>query len=356
MIWKTALSMFIGLLLFAGVLSIAIGEGQQNRAPRVNPWFQLHDPSSPKATARSSAWREGRYYAEADEDNIPPRKIEGSTAKADEKIRKSILAGSWYPSDKLTLRKSIENYLASAGKGSTTGEIVAVIVPHAGHIYSGPVAAYAYNALERYDYKRVIMLGPSHRIRFRGVSVNLQSGYQTPLGLVTVDLSLASKFINANELIHYIPEAHANEHSLEIQLPFLQTIYEDFKIVPLLMGNPEYNTCKILSDILVKYSLEKNHTLILASTDLSHYHNKTKAMELDMEFIRHIENFDPEGLARSLSSGMCEACGIGPVITTMLAAKALGANRAEILNYATSGDVTGDSRRVVGYLSAIFIK
>lgn len=301
--WKKAVSMFIVLLFFSGVPSKAPGEGQQN-----------------------------------------------------EKIRKSILAGSWYPRDKLTLRKSIENYMARTGKGSTTGEIVAVIVPHAGHLYSGPVAAYAYNTLERYDFKRVIMLGPSHRIRFRGVSVNLQSAYQTPLGLVPVDLFLASKFINANELINYIPEAHANEHSLEIQLPFLQTIYEDFNIVPILMGSPEYSTCKILSDILVRYSRENNGALILASTDLSHYHNNAKAKELDMEFIRHIENFDPEGLVRSLSSGMCEACGIGPVITTMLAAKALGANRAEILNYATSGDVTGDTRRVVGYLSALFLR
>jgi AmmeMemoRadiSam system protein B len=206
------------------------------------------------------------------------------------------------------------------------------------------------------DFKRVIMIGPSHRVRFKGASANLQSGYRTPLGTVPLDQNLAKKIIDISPQIKWVPRAHAHEHSLEIQLPFLQTVLSDFQIVPILMGQQDFNTCSDLAASLVKVLSNMEKTLILASSDLSHFHNYNQANRLDKEFAKHVRNFNPTGLANSLSSGSCEACGGGPVITVMLVAKASGANRTMILNYANSGDITGDHRRVVGYLSAVLLR
>ena len=271
-------------------------------------------------------------------------------------VRRSVLAGTWYPGSRDVLTKVIDGYLSKAKVKPPGGELKAVIVPHAGYRYSGQVAAYAYQLIKSTDFKRVIMIGPSHRLGFRGVSVNLQSGYETPLGIVPVDQALARKIINTSPQIVWVPQAHAREHSLEIQLPFLQTVLRDFRIISILMGEQGLETCSHLATSLIGVMRNMEKTLLLASTDLSHFHNYRRARELDMEFIKYVRGLDPEGLARSLSSGACEACGRGPTITTMLAAQELGANRAVILKYANSGDVTGDRSRVVGYLSATLIK
>jgi AmmeMemoRadiSam system protein B len=276
--------------------------------------------------------------------------------KKGQNVRNSILAGTWYPGNKKVLINSIRDYLSKAEDRSIEGELKAIIVPHAGHIYSGQVAANAYRLLQVRDFKRVIMIGPSHRVGFKGTSVNLQSGYRTPLGTVPVDLNCAKKMIEVSPQIRWIPRAHAQEHSLEIQLPFLQTVLKDFQIVPIVMGQQDFNTCSDLAGSIVKVLGNMKKTLILASSDLSHFHNYNQAKRLDMEFAKHVRNFDPTGLAHSLSSGSCEACGGGPVITVMLVAQASGANRTMILDYANSGDVTGDRRRVVGYLSAALFR
>ena len=273
-----------------------------------------------------------------------------------ENVRNAILAGSWYPGNKDTLTKTIEDYLSKVKAGSLEGELKAIIVPHAGYMYSGQVAAHAYRLLQHRDFKRVIMIGPSHRVGFRGASVNMQSGYRTPLGIAPVDRDLGKRIINADALIQGVPRAHASEHSLEIQLPFLQTVLKDFRIVPILMGDQDLKTCSRLARSLARVITNMDQTLLLASTDLSHFHSYKRARKLDLKFIKHVQEFDPKGLADSLSSGKCEACGRGPAITVMLAAQALGANRTMILNYANSGDVTGDHGRVVGYLSAALIR
>jgi AmmeMemoRadiSam system protein B len=269
-----------------------------------------------------------------------------------EDIRKSILAGAWYPGNKQTLTKAIEGYLAKANTKPLEGDLKALIVPHAGHEYSGPVAAYAYDLLRGKDIRRVIMIGPTHRVGFRGVSVNLQSGYETPLGIVPVDQELAKKIIDADPMIRQVPKAHASEHALEIQLPFLQTVLKDFQIVPIIMGEQDYRTCSRLAEILYGILGDSDKTLLLASTDLSHYHSDKQARALDSEFIDQVREFSPKGLYRALSSGRCEACGGGPTITVMLTAQALGANRSQILHYANSGNVTGDKSNVVGYVAA----
>lgn len=270
--------------------------------------------------------------------------------------RPSILAGAWYPANPETLKRGIEAYLERAGKASFEGNLMGLLVPHAGHRYSGGIAASAYNLLRGKEIKKIVMIGPSHRVPFRGVSVNLQSAYQTPLGAVPVDQSLAERLIEANPEITWLPQAHAREHSIEIQLPFLQTVLKNFQIVPLVMGQQDIETCHRLARSLIKCLHSAEETLFLASTDLSHFHPAKEAERLDRRFIEHVTAYDTKGLSRSLVSGYCEACGGGPVMTVMMAVKELGADRSVILDYAHSGHITGDLRQVVGYLSAAFVK
>ena len=271
-------------------------------------------------------------------------------------LREPVLAGTWYPGDKNTLRRTVSNYLDSVSPPSLEGRLIAIIVPHAGHVYSGRVAAYAYKLIEDQPFDRVIMIGPSHRFGFKGVSVNLQSGYRTPLGTVQVDQDLAREIMEASPDIRWVPQAHAAEHSLEIQIPFLQTVLKDFKIVPIVMGQQDLRTCTELADTLTRLIDRSGRTLLLASTDLSHFHDYPKALKLDSVFADYVKAKDPAGLARAIASGQCEACGGGPAITVMMTALNLQADQSVILHYANSGDVTGDHRRVVGYLSAALIR
>jgi len=271
--------------------------------------------------------------------------------KGHKDIRASILAGTWYPGTRDALAKNIQGLLRGVEAPNLSGQLMAIIVPHAGYKYSGPVAAHAYQLLKKRQFKRVILVGPSHHVAFRGVSVNLQSGYETPLGIVPVDLETAKKILNSGPDIRWYKEAHAREHSLEIQLPFLQSVLHNFEIVPIVMGQQDLDTCLNLANVLAKALGNAEGTLLLASSDLSHYHTDTQARALDSQFIEDTRAFDPQGLARDLSLGKCEACGGGPVISVMLAA-----DRAVVLNYGNSGDATGDYSRVVGYLAGALIR
>lgn len=271
-------------------------------------------------------------------------------------IRPSILAGSWYPADAAELRKSIERYLSKAKAEPLKGELVALIVPHAGHKYSGQTAAYAYKFLEGRTFDRVIILGPSHHFGFPGASVSLQKGYQTPLGIVAIDQDFSQKLLADEPFLNWLPQVETPEHSLEIQLPFLQVVLKQIKIVPIIMGADDFETCARLAKKLAKSIQGSGKTLLIASSDLSHFYKAEQAKKLDQEFIKHIRDLNPEALYAALRVKKTEACGRAPVLTVMLAAKALGADRALILNYAHSGDVSGDNDRVVGYVSAVLVK
>jgi hypothetical protein len=236
-----------------------------------------------------------------------------------------------------------------------TGTLRAIVVPHAGYRYSGQVAAYAYRLLQNSKFKRIILVGPSHR-PFRGVSVNLQWGYETPLGVVAVDTEVGKKIIRSHQEVRWIRQAHLYEHSLELQVPFLQTVLQGFRIVPILLGQQDLSTCTRLAQALTEVMEGDEHTLLLASTDLSHFYAYEDAKILDDRFIHHIKRLDPQGLAKDLGTGRCEGCGAGAVLTVMMAGKRRGADRAVILKYANSGDVTGDHRSVVGYVSAALIR
>jgi AmmeMemoRadiSam system protein B len=286
---------------------------------------------------------------------LHPHKAPGEENGVDD-VRPSILAGTWYPGNSDGLSKAIQGYLSRVEVTSLDGKLKALIVPHAGYVYSGPVAAYAYRLLQKTRFRRVILIGPSHRLGFAGVSVNLQSGYETPLGIVPVDQDLARKILKADPNTRWLRKAHSGEHSLEIQLPFLQTVLPNFKIVPIIMGQQDPDTCSNLSKTICQVLSDAEDTLLIASSDLSHFHPYNQAKALDQIFIDHVRMFDPQGLSKDLLQGKCEACGGGPVITILLAARDLGADKTSILSYANSGDVTGNHRSVVGYLSAAVIR
>jgi AmmeMemoRadiSam system protein B len=273
-------------------------------------------------------------------------------------VREPVCADDrWYPRNPAMLSELVKGYLSKAEVEPVSGELMGLIAPHAGYAFSGQVAAYAYKYLQKASYQRVVIIGPSHYVGFKGISVDLQSAYKTPLGTVPVDQAFAKELLSADKQIQNLPQAFTREHSLEMQLPFLQAVLTDFRIVPVIMGEYDYSTCIFLAESLanlIKKSAGK--TLIIASTDLSHFYTREKASVLDKEFIEHVRAFDPGDLYHSMSSGQCEACGGGPTVATMLCSKKLGANRAMILHYANSGDATGNYREVVGYVSAALFK
>ncbi len=268
--------------------------------------------------------------------------------------RASPHAGSWYPGDEAQLRETITGFMENA-RSKVHGDIYGLVSPHAGYVYSGPVAAFAYKAVAGMEFDDVIVIGPSHRHGFYGASVDTLAGRQTPLGKIDYDTDLARKIIAADKSIGYEPAAHAAEHSVEIQMPFVQYSIGSFKAVEIIMGTQDRKTCESLSQAIVK-ATKGRKILIIASSDLSHYHSQNDAERLDNMVVEAIAKFDPDLLYNRLETDSCEACGGGPVITAMLVARQLGADKSKPLYYATSGDITGDRAQVVGYMAAVFYK
>jgi hypothetical protein len=272
-------------------------------------------------------------------------------------IRRSVIAGSWYPGQPDVLRRTLEGYLADAEKVELEGELKVLISPHAGYAYSGPTAAYAYKQLEDGPaFDTVAVLSPVHQAYLGRFAVTKANYYETPLGLVEVDAELVEALGKEVTLNHV---GFDGEHSLEIQLPFLQHILGTFTLLPVMLGESLTSgrglaACRELSAALAKL-LRDREALIVASSDLSHLYNYNDVVRHDRVMIELVERFDVEGLARALMEGRCHACGGAPVVAALLTAQALGANRAKVLHYTNSGDVTGDRRPgsyTVGYMAA----
>lgn len=262
------------------------------------------------------------------------------------------VAGAFYPGSPSSLKAMISDFMANAEKRPIEGELLALIVPHAGYIYSGQVAASAYKQIEGMHFDTVVLVGVSHRSAIRGASVYRSGWYETPLGTVEIDSDMAEELMAQDDIFSFQPRAHAIEHSLEVQIPFLQQVLSDFKIVPILMGHWSESICSAVSDALAKTIRSKN-VLLVASSDMSHYHPYETACKMDNTVISSIKLMDTAKLVDNLSSGKCELCGAAPVITILMTAKKLEAHSIEILQYANSGDVTGDkSGGVVGYFAA----
>jgi len=270
-------------------------------------------------------------------------------------IREPAVSGMFYPGNPKTLKRDIERYLSEAVFDPVAGNIVGIISPHAGYMYSGPVAAYGYKAIAGCEYDTVIVIAPSHRKFFEGAAVIEKGGCRTPLGVVEVDEETAGMILKKNSAVKSNIDVHKEEHSLEVQIPFLQIILKSFKIVPLIMGTQDFLTCEALSAGI--YEALKNSgkkILIVGSTDLSHYYSYAHAVELDGVVTKRLDDFDMKGLVTDLGEDKCEACGAGPMITTMMLSRKSGAKQGKVLKYANSGDITGDKSTVVGYVSAVF--
>jgi AmmeMemoRadiSam system protein B len=270
-------------------------------------------------------------------------------------IRRAAVAGSWYPSDPKVLASELDAYLSAAGSPSVPGRVVGLISPHAGLFYSGPVAAYGYALLRGARGLTVILVGPSHRVAFEGLALSGRSAWETPFGVVPVDADLAARLLAASPLFIESPRAHADEHSLEMQMPFLAHLVADLRIVPVLMGTQSRAEVETLADALAA-TLPGTGALLVASSDLSHFHPARTANAMDAVVVDHVEGYDDDGLMDTLEVSHEHACGGGPMVAVMKAARALGATRARVLRYADSGDVGPlDKSRVVGYLSAALL-
>ena len=267
-------------------------------------------------------------------------------------VRRAAVAGSWYPAEADALGREVDRYFDAAGQ-PPDGDPLAIIAPHAGLMYSGPIAAHAYNLLRNRDIDIAVLAGPSHYVGFDGVAIYDQGAFDTPFGPIPIAQDCAAAIATGSRLIAPHPTAHVREHSLEMQLPFLKRAVPRVEIVPLLMGYQRRETAHALGDAIAA-ALQGRRAVIIASTDLSHYRDAATASKLDGRVIERVERFDAEGLMSLLETFPEHACGGGPTVSVMRAARQLGATDARILKYGDSGDVSGDKDAVVGYLAAAF--
>ena len=272
-----------------------------------------------------------------------------------EEIRRAAVAGSFYPADPATLARQVRELLNRASKEEIPGKIVALVSPHAGYLYSGQVAAQAFKLVEGADFETVIVVAPSHRVFFQGASVYDRGGFETPLGTVSVDKDLCRKIMAESDILRFLPQGHSQEHSLEVQLPFLQGALGKFSLAPIVIGDQSFATCQKVGQAIARGAKGKN-VLLVASTDLSHFHSYDRAVKIDQVLLEDIRAYDPEKLQQDLQEEKAEACGGGPVIAVMIASRELGANESRVLSYRNSGDVTGDRSGVVGYAAAVFYR
>ncbi|OGW41487.1 MAG: hypothetical protein A2Y97_08635 [Nitrospirae bacterium RBG_13_39_12] len=262
------------------------------------------------------------------------------------------VAGSFYPADENVLKEFVKGLFAKVENRTQSGRLIALVSPHAGYVFSGQVAAYGYKNLEDSGINKVVLIGPSHQVAFKGASVYTKGGFRTPLGTVKINEKNAEDLLNEAADVRFYPEAYEKEHSLEVQLPFLQTVLKDFTIVPILIGSPTRQTFEHLIKKLPEIMDEK--TLLVASTDLSHYHDYDKAKQMDSKVISAIERLSFMDTERLLRSGDAELCGGFPVLITIEVSRRVGANTGVLFKYANSGDVTNEKDRVVGYASIGF--
>lgn len=272
------------------------------------------------------------------------------TASWAQGLRKAAWAGQFYEADAARLARVLEVYLESAAVQPLAGEVIGLISPHAGYVYSGRVAAAGYRLIQDQPVESVIIIGPSHQYGFKGCSIYLKGGFETPLGVVEVDEKLA-KALARYSGFSYIPEAHAKEHSIEVQIPFIQKVCPGARIVPVVMGFQTEETIRTLASALAKI-LPGTKSLVVASTDMSHFLTRAKANELDRKTMELIKAVETSTLMRQIVRGENIMCGGGPVLALLLYAQQLGQVKVEILSYSDSAAAGGPEDQVVGYLSA----
>jgi len=275
-------------------------------------------------------------------------------------VRAAAVAGGFYPADAKTLSAMIDDMLAHASPPPINDPILAVVAPHAGYQFSGPVAAYTYASLKGRKFSRVVVIAPSHYEAFDFTSVYDGDAYATPLGAVPVDKAFAKQLTKMSPTIRlssqgHVPTPKGAEHALEVELPWLQRVLGDFELVPIVMGDQSYENSRALGVALAKL-IHGSDTLIVASSDLSHYHPYDEAVKIDHKTLNALQEWDYFSMSRNFEARIWEACGGAPIVAAMIAAERMGANQALVLKYANSGDTTGDHSRVVGYSADVFLK
>jgi hypothetical protein len=275
------------------------------------------------------------------------------------RVRKPAVAGTFYPGDPRTLRRDIESFLSRVPKLPLEGRPLVLIEPHAGYMYSGQVAAHGYKLIENLDIRTVVVVSPSHMEYFPFASVFDGDAYETPLGRIAIDSDVAHAigssdpaWIRLSDRGHIQPGSYRQEHALEVQLPFLQSVLREFRIVPIVMGDQNWELCLALGGAIAPH-LARKDTLVVVSSDLSHFHAYDAAKTMDGLFCELVEEMNPQRLYESIRHNECEACGAGPVIASLIAGQRAGALDCRILHAANSGDVTGERDSVVGYAAGV---
>lgn len=274
-------------------------------------------------------------------------------------VRPSPISGTWYPGDPEILAQSIDRYLHEVAIAPMPGEVMGVIAPHAGHRYSGQVAAHAFRHLEGLTPEVVAVISPLHHPHLSQVLTTGHDAYGTPLGDVPVDRGLLQRFeseLFENEGVEVLYVRNDGEHSLEIELPFLQRVlHQPFSLLPLMLRDQSRPTVEAVGHALGNVLTDRS-AILVASTDLSHFYPQPMAQRLDAELLSRIEAYDPSAVLSAEEEGVGFACGRAAVSAVLWACKDLGADSVKVLQHATSGDVTGDYHSVVGYGAAVIYR
>lgn len=270
-------------------------------------------------------------------------------------VREPAVAGLFYENRPAELDREVKHYLGKTSGKALQGTVRGLVCPHAGFMYSGQTAAHGYAQLRGRSYDAVVIVGPSHREYFEGISIHPGSAFVTPLGPVPIHDAVRSEIAAHHPSIEISTVGHRAEHSVEVQLPFLQEVLTSFSFVPIVMGEQRKELCYLLADALVQAGRRFN-LLLVASSDLSHYHPYDDAVRLDRSVVQYIESFETSAFMEKLEYNQAEACGGGPIVAVMKAASELGATRAHILHYCNSGDVSPRRDAVVGYVAAAFVQ
>jgi len=274
--------------------------------------------------------------------------------KTQEKVREAVVSGQFYPEEPELLKKKIRQFLAAA-KGPSDPDVCALIVPHAGYDYSGQVAAGAYKLVEDRKFESVVILAFLHRVFLQGVLVDDVTAYETPLGRVPVDRELVREIQRLHPFFQNAMPGRLEEHSLEVQIPFLQETIPELKIVPIYIGVQDITNATALANALAQ-TLKDRKALVVATTDLSHFHSYETASGKDKALIALLEKGNAEAIYDAYVKEEAEACGMGPVLTSILLAEKMKWSGPRLIQYANSGDVTGDRSSVVGYAAMAYRK
>ncbi len=272
-----------------------------------------------------------------------------------EHVRRSVVAGTWYPGEPSMLQKTIKDYFDNVGDNRVEGRVVGLISPHAGYTFSGQVAAYGYKQIAGSSFDVVVLIGPIHQMLFGKYLISSADCYETPLGRVSIEKKLVEQLKDQIEITEVGSE---NEHSIEIQLPFLQVALKDFSILPIMVGLIDpYG----VDDIVMSLSnvLKDKNFLLVASSDLHHISDYREVEKRDEELISALSRFDYEEIMDVLSRPDSTVCGRVPIAITISVAKRMGADRLHVLSHTNSAEITGQripGQYTVGYLSAAIVK